>query len=228
MTTAAMLVFLAVLALPAIASAPPQSQSLAARLEQKLRGLKSLQTDFDQYYYSGTVSKPLHEKGRLYFRKPDLMRWEYTEPEPKVFLYKDEVFSQYYPEDSQLIRSALGKTQYESEVLTLLSGQKHLEEDYKVEPDPAPPEAGSAGRLKLIPKAESEYTAITLDVDGRTGLVRKAVFEDAAGNRTEFIFNKIKANPKLKASVFVLEVPPDTEVIEDEAPLVPVKKEGRA
>ena len=228
MTTAAMLVFLAVLALPAIASAPPQSQSLAARLEQKLRGLKSLQTDFDQYYYSGTVSKPLHEKGRLYFRKPDLMRWEYTEPEPKVFLYKDEVFSQYYPEDSQLIRSALGKTQYESEVLTLLSGQKHLEEDYRVELDPAPPEAGSAGRLKLVPKAESEYAAITLDVDSRTGLVRKAVFEDAAGNRTEFIFNKIKANPRLKASVFVLEVPPDTEVIEDEAPLIPVKKEGRA
>lgn len=221
---------LAILALLAVKTPLPTlaqtADSLAARLEQKLRSLKSLQADFDQFYFSGTVTQPLHEKGRLYLQKPNLMRWEYAEPEPKVFLYKDEIFSQYYPEDSQLIRNSLAGAQYESEVLTLLSGQKSLQENYLVAPDLSSPEARAAGRLKLVPRVEGEYSSITLDADPRTGLIRRAVFEDTAGNRTEFIFNKIKENPTLKASVFILEVPPDTEIFDEAAPPLPVKKKS--
>ena len=215
-----------ILAVSLLAVHAHSADSLAARLEQKLRSLKSLQADFDQFYFSGTVTQPLHEKGRLYLQKPNLMRWEYAEPEPKVFLYKDEIFSQDYPEDNQLIRNSLAGAQYESEVLTLLSGQKSLQEDYLIAPDLSSPEARAAGRLKLVPRVEGEYSAITLDADPRTGLIRRAVFEDPAGNRTEFIFNKIKENPTLKASVFILDVPPDTEIIDEAAPLLPVKKKG--
>lgn len=202
---------------------PGQTAERAAKLEQALRNVKSLQAEFDQYYYSVTVSTPLHEKGRFYFRKPDLMRWEYIDPDPKVFLYKDEVFSQYYPEDNQLIRSGLSKAQYESEILTLLSGQKRLKDDYLVEQDVSTPAARAAGRLKLTPRVEGDYAWITLEPDPRTGLIARAVFQDWAENRTEFIFSKIKENAALKPSVFTLTVPPDCEIIDDTSPLLKKK-----
>ena len=213
-----------ILAVSLLAVHAHSADSLAARLEQKLRSLKSLQADFDQFYFSGTVTQPLHEKGRLYLQKPNLMRWEYAEPEPKVFLYKDEIFSQYYPEDNQLIRNSLAGAQYESEVLTLLSGQKKLKDAYVVERDLSSPEARAASRLKLVPRTEGQYASITLDLDRRTGLIGRAVFQDWAENRTEFIFSKIKENGALRPSVFVLTVPPDTEIIDDASP--PVIKRG--
>ena len=214
------------IAIGLLTAAGQPAEDPAARLQEKLRALRSLQADFEQWYYSGTVAKPLHEKGRLFLQKPDLMRWEYTEPEAKVFLYKDEVFSQYYPEDGQLIRSSLAKAQYESEVLTLLSGQKNLDQDYEIKPDLSTPEARAVGRLTLVPRVEGEYSAISLDVDSRTGLIRRADFQDSAGNHTVFNFNKIKENPALKAAVFVLDIPPDTEIIDEAAPPLPVRKKG--
>lgn len=229
----AALAVLFVLALPGLsaprpAAAETKAEEASARLQQKLRSTRSLEADFDQHYYSITVGNPLHETGRLYFQKPDLMRWEYTQPEPKVFLYKEDIFSQYYPEDEQLIRSSLAKAQYESEVLTLLAGRKNLAEDYAVELDLSSPEAKAAGRLKLTPRVEGEYASITLDPDRRTGLIARAVFQDWAGNRTEFIFSKIKVNPSLKTSIFTLSVPPGTEVIEDAGKPVPPRKRSPA
>ncbi len=204
------------------------SSNPARRLEQSLRTIQALEADFDQYYYSVTVGKPLHEKGKLYFQKPDLMRWEYRDPEPKVFLYKDGVFSQYYPEDSQLIRSRLAKAQYESEFLSLLSGQKDLATDYLIESDTSTPEARAAGRLKLIPRTEGEYAWITIDPDPKSGLIAMAVLQDWAENRTEFVFSKLKENPRLKPSVFALQVPPDTEVIDEEGPPLPSRRKEPA
>lgn len=202
-------------ALPMASAPAPAPADPALKLEQALRSVKALEADFDQFYYSSSVAKPLHEKGRLFFERPNLMRWEYFDPEPKVFLYKDEVFSQYYPEDQQLIRSRLAKEQYESEVLTLLGGQKDLGTDYVVERDLSSAEARSVGRLKLTPRVEGEYAWISLDPDPRTGLILRAVFQDWAENRTEFRFSKIRANPPLQASVFTLTVPPGTEIIEE-------------
>jgi len=208
------------LAVPAFSD---QAAERTARLEQALRSVKTLQADFDQYYYSVTVSAPLHERGRFCFQKPDLMRWEYVNPDPKVFLYKDEVFSQYYPDDNQLVRSSLSKTQYESEILTLLSGQKRLKDDYLVEQDISSPAARAAGRLKLTPRVEGEYAWITLDPDPRTGFIARAIFQDWAENRTEFVFSQIKENAALKPSVFALTVPPDCDIIDDTSPLLKKK-----
>jgi outer membrane lipoprotein carrier protein len=218
------LALLLALSLPAPAQPLPEP---AVRLEKALRAVRTLEADFDQTYYSATVAQPLHEKGRFYFEKPALMRWEYAPPDPKVFIYKDGVFSQYYPEDEQLIRSSLAKAQYESEVLSLLSGQKDLAADYEVALDVSTPEARAAGRLKLTPRTEGQYAWITLDPDPGTGLIKRAVFQDWAENRTEYIFSHIKENQPLKASLFTLVVPPGTEIIEDEGPgAAPLKKKA--
>ncbi len=217
------LILILAAAIPAVSQTAPGP---ALRLQQALRSVRTLEANFEQNYYSVTVAQPLHEKGRFYFEKPDLMRWEYAQPDPKVFVYKDGVFSQYYPEDEQLVRSSLAKAQYESEVLSLLSGQKDLAADYEVTLDVSTSEAKAAGRLRLTPRTEGQYAWISLDPDPRTGLIKRAVFQDWAENRTEFIFSQIKENQRLKASLFTLVVPPGTEIIEDEgqAPL-PKKKD---
>jgi len=56
------------------------------RTEKKLFSLSSIKADFEQIYYSVSITTPLREKGEFTLKKPDLMKWEYREPEEKVFL----------------------------------------------------------------------------------------------------------------------------------------------
>lgn len=192
-------------------------EDIALKVEKKLRSVQSIQANFDQIYYPFSVSTPLREKGKFYFKKPDLMKWEYKDPEEKIFLYKEGVFLFYIPEDKELFRSSSSKEKYESEILFLLSGKKRLKDNYLLEPSPFPSENQKAWQLKLTPKEEGEYTYILLEIDEKTWLIRKAIFFDWAGNKSEFRFSRIKTNVRLPKKVFELKVPPDVEIFEDES-----------
>jgi outer membrane lipoprotein carrier protein len=201
-------------------STSPTVEDTALKVERKLRSVQSIQSNFNQIYYSSSVSTPLIEKGKFYFKKPDLMKWEYKDPEEKIFLYKEGVFLEYYPEDKELYRSSSSKEQYESEILSLLSGKRRLNDNYLIEPSPFPSENKKAPQLKLTPREEGEYTHILLEIDEKTWLIQRAIFFDWAGNKNEFRFSQIKTDVRLSKKVFELKVPPDVEIIED----IPDKK----
>jgi len=213
------LIFLAVISASMIFTAAQESaRDIVAKVEQTLASLQSFQADFEQTYYATTVSSPLKEKGRVYLQKPDLVRWEYKDPEEKVIVFKEGILLTYLPEDNQLFRQKLAKEQYEAEILAVLAGKGHLVDKYLIEPSPFPGEGGNASQLKLTPQEEGEYTHILLEIDRKTWLLRKAIFFDWAGNKNEFFFGKIRTNPRLPAEIFEIKVPPDCEIIDDAAP----------
>lgn len=219
MKPAAVLISTLVCFFPAGASADEALRQTVARLESRLKSLTTLQADFEQRLFTQTVSEPLRGRGVFTFRKPDLMKWEYTSPEPQVFLYRDGVFSFYIPSENQLVRSRSARERYESEILALFSGRRALAEDYVVEASEFPPGAGSGPQLKLTPRREGEYTHILVEVDRATGLIRRAIFFDWAGNKTEFLFSRLRADGRLPRDAFDLVLPPGVETI-DEADVI--------
>jgi outer membrane lipoprotein carrier protein len=225
---AARFLLLLVLVSASLARAQTQPQArpaeeAAARLEQKLQSLRSLQADFEQSYYSASMTAPLHEKGRLFFQRPNRMRWEYFEPESKVFLYREGIFEQYYAEDKQLIRSRLSGEDSGAEILALLTGEKKLRDTYAIEAGPLPAALKNVHSLKLTPLQEGEYSSILVEVDDRTSLLIRAVFTDLAGNRTEFLFKKAKTDVPLPSQTFELKVPQDCDIIDELPPSSPKK-----
>jgi len=219
MKRAAALLSALVCLVPAGSSADESLQQAAGRLESRLKSFTSLQADFEQLLYSQTVSEPLRGKGAFAFRKPDLMKWEYVSPEPQIFLFRDGVFSFYIPSEKQLIRSRSAGERYESEILALFSGSRGLKEDYAVEAAEFPARSGAGRQLKLIPRREGEYTHILIEVDPASGLIRRAIFLDWAGNKTEFRFSRLRPDGRLPRDAFDLVLPPDVEVI-DEADVI--------
>jgi len=193
---------------------PLTAEDVALKAEKKLLALKSIKADFEQIYYSISVSTPLREKGKFYFQKPDSMKWVYQKPEEKIFLYKKGKFLFYVPEDNQLTRGLLSGENHESEILELFSGKKVLRDNYHIEFSPFPSEKNHAFQLKLTPKEESEYSFILLEIDEKTWLIGKAILFDWTGNRTEYRFSQIKTNVRLPQNIFELKVPPDVEIIE--------------
>lgn len=218
MKTAAALfgVVLALLSVPAArAQSPPDAEAAAAKVEQKLRTLTTLQADFEQIYFSQTVSEPLRQRGTFLFQKPDLMRWEYKEPEANVFLYRDGVFSFYIPADKQLIRSRAAKDRYEAEILAFFAGTRALREAYLAETASFPGGTEGVLQLRLTPREEGDYSHILLEAEAATGLIRRAIFFDWAGTKQEFRFSRLRVDARLPRGAFDLRIPADVEVIEE-------------
>lgn len=196
-------------------------QTVALNIEKAFASLRSLRADFEQSYYSASLATPLLEKGRLHLQKPDLMRWEYVEPESKVYVFKEGIAMAYFPEDNQLYRHALSPEERDWAIFSLLTGRAKIADTYAIEPAEFPSDRKAPLQIKLIPKAEGEISYILLEADPETWLLDKAVFLDWAGNKQEFRFTGLKLNPRLDARTFELDVPADCEVIDD---LPPVKK----
>ena len=201
-----------ILLLPALLY-PQTAEEIAKKAEAKLRSYRSFQADFKQFYYSATISTPLEEKGKLYLMKPGWMKWEYKDPEKKIFLLKDGLYQQYLVEEKQLLESDLSTEESEFNVFTLLSGSTGILENYTVELSPFPTDNTRAHQLKLTPREEDPDTFILLEINEKTWNIDKAVFFDWSGNKQEFHFSRIKTNVEFPKNTFELKLPPDVEII---------------
>jgi outer membrane lipoprotein carrier protein len=195
---------------------PVTPEEAAANLEKALRSFRTLQARFEQIYVSASVVESLHERGEIFFQKPDLMRWEYRSPQEKVFLYKAGLFQMYIPEDKQLTRSHVSREAYESDILGFFLGSKPLRDLYLIEDTHFPTDSAGIRQIKLVPREEADYTHILLEIDQRTWLIRRAVFLEWAGNKREFLFSRIRTNVAIPPKTFELKVPADCEIIDDD------------
>jgi len=197
---------------------------IARNFKKKLVSVESLQSQFEHAYFPNSLAQALKEKGRFIFKKPDRMRWEYTDPEKKTYVYQAGTILQYVPEDNQLIRSVIERDQAESDLLGLFSEKTEFEERYVIEESPFPSDDPAAWQIKLTPKEEGEQAHILLEINRNTWLLQKAVLFDWAGNKQEFRFSRIRVNSGLPADAFEIRVPPDCEIIDQTTPIR--KKEG--
>jgi len=203
----------------AAAAFPVTPEEAVANLERALKAVVTLQARFEQLHYSMSVSAPLREKGELFLRKPDRMRWEYKDPQDKVFLYKEGVLEMYIPEERQLTRSRVAKEALESDIFGIFLGVMSFRDAYTIEDSPFPTDAAPVRQVKLTPRTEGEYSHILLEIDERTWLLRRVIFLEWAGNKREFIFSQVRTGVRLSPKTFELKVPPDCEIIDDGEPI---------
>lgn len=198
-------------------STAQSAKETALKVQEKLRSLNTLKADFEQLYISATVSSALKEKGRLFYKKRGLMRWEYSGPEHRVYLIKENFLWEYLPQEKQLIKYPLSSEEgKQAEVLALLSGNFGIGNRYHVNFTPIQPEMDKKGSLflELKPIEEGDYESILIQVDTKNYFITQILFTDWAGNKTEFTFKNIKPNRMLSEEIFELDIPLDVEIIE--------------
>lgn len=199
----------------------PSALAALTGMERAFAAMTSFQADFRQTSTSLAAAAPMTQQGRVYFQRPDAMRWEYGEPEKNIFVFRAGLLLSYFPEDNQLWRQRIPPDQNQAELLNLLSGKGGMAARYIVEENPFPESAPGSAQIKLTPREEGEYTYFLLEIDRRSGRLIRAIFFDWGGNRTEFAFSRLKPGAKLADSVFEIKVPKDCEIVDE---TVPVKR----
>src|SRR5215471_693522 len=77
-------------------SADQELDQLIRGLQSKYSRLVSLSADFTQIY-TAPGERTRRETGRMLLKKPGKMRWNYTTPEPKLFVSDGRTMYEYVP-----------------------------------------------------------------------------------------------------------------------------------
>ncbi len=201
---------LACLLLAAPAAQPSDSaRGLVRAIEEHHARTTDIVARFSQSYRSGMLGREILERGTVSIKRPGRMRWEYREPEAKLFVSDGRTFYFYVPSDRQVVVSE--QDPRHSLAARLLSGQGGLNDEFEATLE-EPLEDGVL-RLRLVPRqpqADVERALVEAEPGGR---IRSILLEDLQGNRTRFRFEDVRENTGLADRLFRFEVPKGVEVI---------------
>lgn len=117
------------LAAPVVDSSPGKPEKDAAAivrlLEARYHSASTLKAAFLERYSQGARDMRV-ESGTAYFRKPGRMRWEYEEPEKKLFVADGKTVWFYVPADRTVTRAAMKESDDWRTPLALLTGKAKL------------------------------------------------------------------------------------------------------
>ena len=183
-------------------AAQPEARVL---LDDFARGLDSLTAEFSQITIDGSDEVVEESSGRMYFQKPDLIRWDYLEPFPQVIVADGEQLW-HYDESLEQVTVRPQPAPGDSPML-VLTRPELLEKFYRILPSDRP------DQLRFEPladQAEIEMARLTF----RDGKPATLDLFDPFGQSTRLTLTEIRRNPDIDPDVFEFEVPEGADVLE--------------
>ena len=187
------------------ASAAP-SQQVLDKIDAAAKDSHSLSATFTQKNRMKLFRQELGQKGRLYFRAPRQIRWEYTQPDASLLVLDGMKATMSSPGAApqvfDLDKDATMRAIFD-QLLTFVGGgsiaQAQAAYDIETPGNPSEP------TLQLTPKAggaiAKAFMKITLAFDKKTQ-VRKITLVERNGDEKEITFDKLDKNGRLPADAF--------------------------
>jgi outer membrane lipoprotein carrier protein len=148
---------------------------------------KTLQAEFEQTRYTQLYDRYDRATGKVVFKKPGMMRWDYAQPNGQVFVSNGK-------------KLFLEK---DFEVRLLEHDNEKFEDGYVLQLIPRRP---TPNYEQLV------FYVRTLTHGGkRAGVVQRVLIIDSAGNRNRFDFSKLKFNRDVPDKRFSYRPPKGTE-----------------
>ncbi len=197
------------LALLILAATP---EELSTKLQNALQGAADFSADFKHTHFAAARrGKGRSESGKVFLKKPGLMRWDYDKPTLKYFVVDGERLWFYKPEEAQVIVNDKFKEADISAGLSFLWSTKKLGEEFEVRHFTGPDPQGQPvpkDAIKLTPKKPDPNVKDVVFYLDEHGLVQKAMSKDHLGNINVLELSHIQLNQGLKKEAFLF-VPPD-------------------
>ena len=193
-----------------LSSLPSYADSGAARMQQFLKDVKSLKTDFSQVVLDSNGKTVKQSTGTLVIRRPDHFRWDYAKPNAETIVADGKRLWLYDVELQQVTVKPLDKTLATSPAV-LLSGSNDAEKSFTVTDQG---EKDGLAWVQLTPKVkDSDFDSVRLGFKGEDVSVME--LKDNLGNTTRISFDHIQRNPAVDDTVFHFTPPAGADVIGD-------------
>ncbi|MEC8024477.1 MAG: outer membrane lipoprotein carrier protein LolA [Myxococcota bacterium] len=196
------------------ASAAPTPETMAKRVEEFYKDRPDIRAKFTQSVKKPGRKRVLTKEGKVFFKRPGKMRWDYTKPEQVFYISDGETLWNYQPEDALVTRLDVRSSELYHQSRYLF-GQGALSEDFDAaEGTNTEPALESLYHLTLTPKRSSRnFKSLTLHVDPSSGEIQGTTLIDPYDNVSRIIFKKVVYKP-LDTTHFVF-TPPTGAIVKD-------------
>lgn len=201
---------------PTAAASPDAARQIAATVQSFYDQTKDLSASFFQTYVNKVYDRTDRSQGKVIFKKPGRMRWDYATPNGKIIVASGGKFTLFEPgdqpgEQGQVIEQNFKESDL-PQAMAFLMGQGKLEDDFDFHLLDAAREGYPAGQvLELKPRKPNPHFERLLFYVETTpslrGLVRRLVIIDSTGNRNRFDFSEFKFNTGAPDSMFTWKPP---------------------
>jgi outer membrane lipoprotein carrier protein len=188
------------------------SDDLVNRLQQHYVSTGSFTARFVQTLTS-PGGPPRHREGKVSYRKPGMIRWEFGPPQPETIVADGTTFYDYDPGLNQVVEMSERSAFKNRSIAAFILGVGDLERDFNIFKiqQANGDETSGVTRLKVTPKDNS--TPIELGVDSKSLDIVSLSTTDALGNKTELKLSEIERNVPLQPSSFKFAVPPGADIV---------------
>jgi outer membrane lipoprotein carrier protein len=198
-----------VLAQEATVAQPAELTSLLERLQRHYQ-----QTDSFSASFKETVARvgapPQDRSGKVYFRKPGRVRFEFGDPQPETIVSDGELLYDYDPGLNQVMETPLKNAIKTQAVAAFLLGVGNVNRDFKAS-RPASPADDGLTHLLLTPKRGGDD--VEIGFEPHTLNIASLRLADALGNVTTMSFSDIDINVAIEASRFEFKAPAGADVV---------------
>lgn len=192
------------------------AEEVARRIQKFYKETEDFQSSFKQTYRDVAAGEEKVRWGKVYFKKPGKMRWDYYEGEAleerkKTLVSDGTNFWAYELEFQQVFKRCLENSKLPTS-LKFLMGQGNLLEDFDV----AFTDDSTADRpgLELIPKESTpKYEKVHFYLDPESFQVEQTVVFDPYENTNTINFRETSLNQDLPDSGFEFEPPEGARLV---------------
>ena len=188
-------------------------ESVVAGLQKRYASVETVTGSFRQTFRAPGIDQV--ESGVFRMKKPCLMRWEYRQPEEKLFITNGQNAYLYVPSDRQVTIQPFSTADMRDTPLELLLGQADIKKNYTASWETAlKPEVERTLLIRLIPRRhDSDFESLVLEIDQSTYDLRRILMREAGGNTSEFLLTNVVTNAKVRNSDFQFKPPKGVETI---------------
>jgi outer membrane lipoprotein carrier protein len=192
----------------------PEVKELVERMQAFYEKTQDFSASFEQVYTYKTFKRVSRSAGKVTYKRPALMRWEYEtqdgKPSLRTFVLAGDRVYAYDPAAKLLTRAALSTNQLSASV-TFLWGQGKLADEFSIATAACDQCAGTLLELTPVVK-DPRFKLVRLEVDPKTAQVIRSIVVDPDGSENAIRFVGLVTNTGIDEKSFKLAPPPGTQV----------------
>lgn len=196
-------------------SAAERIERLIGRIEYEQARLETLRSDFEQRKESELLLEPEESKGRFWFRSPDAIRWDFSEPDETQVVVSDGTMLTWFKSQGTAEKVDVGGKA--DRVMEFLSATNSLQtlRRYFVLQSVFPQNPESPFRLEFEPRSRrvrKRLESMEIHLDRKGYFPVYVEYVEPGGDKTQFTFKNVEKNVELTDDIFELALPEDVEV----------------
>lgn len=176
--------------------------SFKATVEKQAKSIKSLKTDFIQYKHLDFLSKDIETSGKMYFKQPNMLNWQYTKPYQYSIVFKNnKVYINDQGKKSTVDANSKMFEKINKMIVGSVSGNMFDDKEFTI----AYFKNRDSYIIKLTPKTASikKYiNQIDLHFPMSETTVSEVKLTEPSGDFTRIVFKNKQLNAKIDDSIF--------------------------